>query len=152
MSRNVKHDTKILDTLEKIMRRNKATVKIGIIGDGVAREDGDISNAEVGAIHEFGQGDLPVRSFLRMPLNEKLGEAVEKDGISPETMREAVKSRGLKKMLKRIGLLAETIIGDAFDTGGFGEWEKSDFSRKKNEATLVEEQELRNSISSEVIT
>jgi len=157
LKNKVKFNNEVLVELTKIMRRNKAFTKIGIIGDGVQRKDGEgISNAEVGAHHEFGTegvdgyGGLPMRSFLRMPLTEKLQSHVKKNGVTNETMEKVVKQKSLGPILKNLGLLGETIIGNAFDTGGFGSWPKSNFKLKKNHQTLVETQDLRNSISSEV--
>ena len=41
-----------------------ASVQVGIFANDVRRE-GEVSNAELGTIHEFGLGDVPERSWLR---------------------------------------------------------------------------------------
>lgn len=50
------------------------TLKIGILGQGM--HDGSLTNAEVGAIHEFGapRAGIPERSFLRATADAKAGD------------------------------------------------------------------------------
>jgi hypothetical protein len=49
-----------------------------------------------------------------------------------------------------IGETAEKIIQDGFTSCGFGKWKPSDMTHKKVAMTLVETQQLMESISSEV--
>ena len=137
---------------ELIKNKNKGVVKIGILGDSNARNDGD-SNASIGAKHEFGDDKLPVRSFLRMPLVEKLQKALSDAGaLDKETLDALLKKKDKTLWLKKIGIVAEGVIGEAFDTGGFGRWQTSNMKNKKVHQTLVESQQLRDSITSEVET
>lgn len=59
-------DTKNLDKFIKALSKRISNVKIGILGGG-ARDDGK-TNAEIGAIHEFGTSTMPQRSFLRVQI------------------------------------------------------------------------------------
>ncbi len=115
---------KLLDEWMKALNK-KISIKIGIIGDKASQKhsDSDLTNAELGAIHEFGatinvsskmrnylrsQGlylkndtmsvVIPTRSFLRMPL------------MSPEGKKELRKivEEQLKSEIKPTDLSIET--------------------------------------------
>ena len=49
-----------------------------------------------------------------------------------------------------MGAVGESIVQDAFSTGGFGKWKPSRMENKQTKQTLVETQQLRNSITSDV--
>ena len=51
----------------------KPVVKVGILGKSKQRK-GVSTNYEIGLKHEFGKDGMPVRSFLRMPLNMYLNK------------------------------------------------------------------------------
>lgn len=52
--------------LERLQQRKQ--VKIGIPTGSGSTEDGELTMAQLAAIHEFGAGPIPERSFLRVPL------------------------------------------------------------------------------------
>lgn len=148
----------VFDTknLEKIIRALKkggnAGVKIGIFGKNAARQGSDLNNATIGAFHEFGTIHVPKRSFLKMPITERLKPELEKSGAFDEaTIKEVVKLGTIKPWLDKVAITAEAVVMDAFDTGGFGKWTPSDMTHKQNQQTLVETQQLRNSITTEVV-
>lgn len=127
-------------------------VRLGILGKQGLRKGVDgPTNAEIGAAHEFGTTTLPIRSFLRMPITEKLKSELEQSGaFDKDTLKEVIQSGSIEAWMKKVGIVGEAIIQEAFATGGFGQWKPSDMSEKKNHQTLVESQQLRNSITSEV--
>ena len=139
---------------------SKAKVQVGLFSDTagrVAPKNKLQDNPSVGFMHEFGMMFsiaktrariyLPERSFIRVPLMTRLGDEVQKFegwGASFEP----------KKMLGKLGLLAENIIQKAFDTGGFGVWPKLSprtIARKKSSAILIDTAQLRKAISSRVV-
>ena len=130
-------------------------VKLGILGDSgknTRKDDVALTNAEVGIKHEFGDGTMPMRSFLRMPITEKFQAALEQSGaFTKETIDQVIKEKSLHAWIQKFGILGEQIVLDAFQTGGFGQWRPSNMKYKKNQQTLVETQQLRDSITSEVI-
>jgi phage gpG-like protein len=140
--------------LEKLIKalKQKARVRVGILGDSAPREgSGGASNADIGAAHEFGTSTLPQRSFLRMPITMLLDKRLKDSNIlSVDNLRKVLKTGSMVDILKQVGIVAEGIVADAFDTGGFGKWVPSDMTRKTNHQTLVETTQLRNSITSEV--
>lgn len=135
-------------------------VKIGVLGGKSARRpeasiEGTpkqpLTNAEVGQIAEFGTEHTPVRSWLRMPLIKHLQSYMDKAGaFKKEVVIKILETRSLTPFMGKVGLTGERVIADGFDSGGFGEWPESDMRYKKNHQTLVETQQLRNSVTSEV--
>lgn len=151
MSDDNKPDFTNLDRLLKALK-NPPSVKVGILGKSAARKNGEgNNNPTVGAAHEFGTEKLPQRSFLRMPLTTKLKPEMESNGLfDREIIEEIINKKSLVGYLSQIGATAVTVIKDAFASGGFGKWEPSNMKLKKNHQTLVETQQLRDSITWEV--
>jgi len=160
MSDDMKINTPGLDKIMKALSGKMPKARVGILGDknvrgesagSTQKKQAGASNAEVGAAHEFGTATLPQRSFLRVPISEHLAKKLEETGLTDkETLKEVIKSGTLVPWLKKVAIAAEGIVLEAFDSGGFGKWKPSDMTHKKNHQTLVETQQLRNSITSEV--
>lgn len=152
MAKETGKTTLRLDGFEKLLKALKKppSVHVGVLGDTNARGGGGPSNAEIGAIHEFGMGSHPVRSWLRMPLQVFLNKAIEK-GITKKDIQDAIKKGDLTPIMAKIGIIAEGIVQDGFDTGGFGTWPPSDMTKKQNPQTLVETGQLRAAVTSEVV-
>lgn len=154
----IKVNGKILDNLLSAMKEKKIVAKVGVLGTKDARnaafdekDTGAISNATIGAAHEFGTSKLPQRSFLRMPLQTMLSKELLKNGFfTDENLREAAKEKNFKSYIEKIAITGVAVVLQAFDTGGFGEWPPSNMERKKVKQTLVETQQLRDSITYEV--
>lgn len=145
-------DTKIMDDLTKILKRDKTDVKVGIIGKNGRRESTQ-TNAQIGAKHEFGSEKLPIRSFLRMPLTEYLQKYLEKskDAIfTDDLIKRILAAKSLAPLFERIGIIGVRIVMDAFNSTGFGKWRPSIMEFKNNHQTLVETGQLMKSIEYEV--
>lgn len=173
-----KLDTKNLDQLAKALKSNLKNVRIGILGGSKnvrSESDGEIkagakvnatsgktkpnkpfdvsTNAAIGVLHEFGTGKMPMRSFLRMPLAENLQKYMAKAGaFNTDQLLAVIKDQSITPWLKAIAVLAESIVQDAFMTGGFGKWPawKTPGYRNKNNRILEDTGQLRDSITSEV--
>lgn len=125
--------------------------RVGILGAKNQREEAGKTNAEIGKKHEFGEDGMPKRSFLRMPISTKLRKEIEDSGgFKPEVFQKIIDERSLREWVKKVAICAEACVAKAFDTGGFGQWKPSNMDNKKVHQTLVETQQLRNSIISEV--
>ena len=163
---SVKITSDSLENLIKAFKHQKMYAKVGILDDKNARDDaigntttrsGDSgesqSNATIGLKHEFGSKKLPKRSFLRMPLIEKLSDKISKSKLlkNGHTMKKVIDEGSLHPLYDLIGGVGQDIVLEAFETGGFGKWTPSDMSRKKIHQTLVETHQLRDSISFEVV-
>lgn len=131
----------------------KASAKIGIFGGG-GREGSSVSNAQIGFWHEYGTTKMPKRSFLREPIAEYLDKKLEGSGAFDKEVLEQVVAQGtIIPWLKKVAILAEEIVAEGFATGGYGKWaplKHSTLARKKVLQILVETQQLRNSITTEV--
>lgn len=142
----VKADFSKLDKFIKGLESRYA-VDVGIFGarnTKIERDEVGINNAELGFIHEFGRG-VPVRSFLRMPLQVK----------SNQILKEVVEAGAVKKMsegnmygvLSDLGIACEKAIAEAFDSSGYGDWKPN----KKGTTPLVDTGQLRRSVASAVV-
>lgn len=146
--------------LEKLVESlgEKFFIDIGILGENNESEEGGITLAGIGAVHEFGtdkagRGNstvIPERSFIRMPL-ETGQEGIEKE-IKPK-LKEYIESGNIRGIFELIGIAGEARIQEAFETGGFGKWaplSEATILRKKSNAILIDEGKLRNAVSSKV--
>jgi len=70
---------KLVKLIERYQAAAKSSLKVGILG-GAAYPDGTPA-AMIGAIHEFGRGHVPQRSFLRSTMAEKHKEWAEAAGL-----------------------------------------------------------------------
>jgi hypothetical protein len=158
---DIKLDFKGLEKIEKAIRGN-FQVRVGILGGSAQRqdeegeEDDSINNAELGIIQEFGSisKGIPPRSFLRMPLEEKKTELVK--WLQKQDLEKMLQSKDfLKDTLARWGVKAEEIVDSAFSTSGFGKWlanSPATTEKKKSSKPLINTQQLRRSITSEVVS
>ena len=144
-----------LDQLLKALKAKPPVARVGILGDKGLRtnEKSFQTNAEIGAAHEFGTSTLPVRSFLRVPISENLQKQMQQSGaLDKSTLSEVVKQGSVLPWVKKIAILAEGIVIDAFASGGFGKWPawKDPNYTNNTGQLLVDTKQLRDSITSEV--
>lgn len=158
--------------LLKALKQKQPVVRVGILGDKTQRTENktklsfsevqnlvkprksgkQLTNAELGALHEFGGANMPQRSFLRMPLTERLNKEMQRSGAFSEQAFKGVMQQGtVIPWLKKLAVLAESIVLGAFDSGGYGKWPKwKKGYTNRTGMILVDSQQLRNSITSEV--
>jgi len=144
-----------LQSLFKALQESNLSVKIGILAEKDARtlqspldEGKNMSNATIGMIHEFGMG-VPQRSFLRKPIQEQFQKYLQGSGAFDEkSARDVVKGKSLLPWVKKFGVIGVRIVNDAFDSGY--DWQPSNMKYKTVHQTLVESQQLRNSITFQV--
>lgn len=147
---NVTLNTKKLKDLMELMGDQALVARVGVLGSSNGRKDFG-SNATIGALHEFGGTKMPQRSWLRMPLTEKLDGALKNNGvINQDSMNEALAEKSFKKIVSQVAITAVSVILEGFDTGGFGKWKPSKMQNKKNKQTLVETTQLRDSVTWDV--
>ena len=143
----VELNTKVLDQIVRAFKGKQPNILVAN-----SRKD-EQSNAVVCAAHEYGSSKLPPRSFLRMPINDDLEIEMEKTGAFNENMlKEVIRSGGLWVYCLRIAEVARVCVLNAFNVGGSSKtkWKRSNMKYKLNKQTLVETQQLRNSITTEV--
>ncbi len=75
--RAIDHGWNKLRQTAKNMAESQSVVKVGLLGNGKnERNDGALTNVEIGAIQEFGAGNVPERSFIRSTFNSKRSEYI----------------------------------------------------------------------------
>lgn len=161
-----------MEGLENIMRESSKSlsVRVGILGaktnrettvrpsygqraKAVAKSANEMSNADIGLVHEKGSKtkNIPRRSFLQMPLELKFKDAFKEQ---TQFFFNALAKGTIKQFLKKVGILGENVVQGAFATDGFGRWAKlkqSTINRKGSSAILIDSAQLRASITSDVV-
>lgn len=125
-------------------------VDVGILGESNETEEGGITTAGIGAVHEFGTDDgrIPERSWLREPI-ETGQESIE--AAIQRKIKPLIESGDISGIMKIIGIAAEARIQEAFETGGFGNWPditEETKDRKGSDAILIDDGAFRKSITS----
>lgn len=145
----MKLDTKQMDAFMKALAKGMPEIKVGILGDGAPRE-GEVTNAFIGACHEFGTSRVPMRSFLRIPLADHFGKKVKQAGYVG-VIQNIVEQESLVPLARKFAVMAEAIVLEGFATGGYGKWKAHAEGYQNNTGMLLQDtQQLRNSITSEV--
>jgi hypothetical protein len=82
----------------------------------------DMTNAAIGLVHEFGSTKrrIPARSWLRLPIITRLVPSFT--AKTADFWRYMIERKGIVKTLKILGIQAENVVQEAFDTGGWGSW------------------------------
>lgn len=149
----IEFDDKKLQDLKRILE-NKYSVKVGVLNGGDYKDDkNNITVAGYGAVNEFGsiKRNIPERSFIRAPLLTKLGKSIVEN---KNYLKDVIDKQGdMKKVYERLGILAKTIIFNAFETSGDGKWEldkPATVKRKKSSKPLIDKARLIKSIDYEV--
>lgn len=120
--------------------------KVGsqIYGDGV-------SVMVVGAIHEYGAGNVPERSFLRAPFLTQQGYVREQ--IIKEWASVMQGKSDASRALGRLGVIGTNLAKGAFTSNGYGTWpaiKASTIKAKGSSRTLIDTGTLRNAITWQV--
>lgn len=145
---NLKSLQKYAQTIDDV--KNKA-VYVGLPKEKATKkyEDG-MSVIRIGAIHEYGMGNSPQRSFLRVPFAENKKEI---DSFINKRFEMSGKEIAPIKALEQIGVFAEGISKRSFVKN---DWKKLSEARKKQKIVngksgntpLIDTGNLRNSITS----
>lgn len=126
--------------------------RVGLLGSDGAKDRDGMTNAEIGRIHEFGSitRGIPRRSWLRKPLEENIMKWVKSHA---EEYKQLMEKGDLKKWYSALGLEAEKIIGEAFESGY--DWKplspKTIARKKGSDKILIDTSQLRSSVSSQVL-
>ena len=152
-----------LENLTKALKmKNPPVIQVGVIG-GKARKkpEGKTSpktvptNAEIGAVHEYGSPakNIPARSWLRMPLKVKLQGQLEKDGLFDEkALNEVIRTGSIVPWLEKVKVAALATIKEGFASGGWGKWPswKKGYTNQTG-LKLVDTRQLRDSVDARIV-
>lgn len=156
---DVKLDISKMKTLVAFLQGGMPGIKVGIMGSKNKRTDGIPTNAEIGFANEFGvmtgPVKIPARSFIRMPLQTHFyDKLLSKKSLSKKEFEKAVKDGRAEEFAKKVGIVAEETIQEAFATRGWGQWKpNADYTvkQKGSDSPLIDTGQLRRSITSKVI-
>lgn len=122
---NVKADYSELENLINSFKSNYV-LRVGILGSKAHTQHdkgSDLTNAEIGAGHEFGEGNLPRRSFLEDSLKFKLDfTANELKPYKKLAFKAFFLQRKPKVFFYALGAKCLEAIEEGFATNGFGMW------------------------------
>lgn len=155
---DVRLEFKKLQNLINFIRNDMPAVKVGILGESAKRTQGGINNAEIGFVNEFGKmtghPKIPARSFLRMPLSMHFMDKVkEKKSLSSKEFEKAITNGKADDFARKVGLVAEEVIQEAFSTNGYGNWKPNapyTVEKKGSSSPLIDTGQLRRSITSRI--
>ena len=152
---------------ENLAKLASMQAKVGVFG-GRHPGSGE-SIPEIANLHEYGsqhersfnyKGNIikikgvPTRSFLRMPLRVKKLKIVGDKEYMKKYVMYALQTGHVNVPLEIMGHQAEAVIQDAFDSQGFGQWDKNInkeyIALKGSDTPLIDTGFLRQSITSKV--
>ena len=147
-TRIVTRDRGLLAFRRALATAGASAVAVGIHEDAGMHEDSGLSMAELGAIHEFGLGNVPERSFLRswaddrgVALPVEFASRIEQSLINGEATR----------ILNQIGLSAVGEIQQRMALGTPPPNEPATIARKGSSVPLIDTGALRQSIAYKVV-
>lgn len=126
-------------------------VVVGVTRATAGRDEtGEINNAELAAVHEFGtkDGRIPERSFIRSSMTENKEKYV---GTHAENLRKVVRGEmPFDKSLDLLGVRAAADVQQNIRDGDFVPLAQSTIDRKGSSKPLIDTGNLRQSITHEV--
>lgn len=151
---------RLLSRIAKLLSTNQLPkVKVGVLASTAQRAQDVQNNAQIGFTNEFGKltgyPKIPERSFIRMPLNLHFNNRLkQKKSLAGKEFEKALKSGKIEDFARKVGLVAEEVIQEAFETRGWGKWPKNaplTVELKGSDAPLIDTGQLRRAITSKVI-
>lgn len=142
---------RLREITERAKQLNNISLNVGIPSDKNEREKSvEVTNAELGIIHEFGAPErgIPERSFMRSTAKEesknvaKLAEIQIKESLNGEI--------SAYDAFSVIGNYLQVKIVDKITDGNFEENTKETIKRKKSSKPLIDTGQLRASITYEI--
>jgi len=146
----------MMKKLSKALNGDYVT-NVGVLGSSSARPEGTIDNAGIGLVMEFGRVTkkplIPARSWLRMPIVSRRKMILKAVSNSQRKIKNIEGWQDGKAIFEVLGLACESAIQEAFDSNGFGEWEKNSpvtIELKGSATPLIDTGEFRQSVMSAV--
>jgi hypothetical protein len=125
-------------------------VVVGIMGSDADEKRGDLTMAQLGAVHEFGapSRNIPQRSFLAATFEEKQQEMIET--VIRVTDKLAKGQIKFDRVHDQFGLLAQKWVVQRINNGIDPPLKRATIQRKGSSRPLVDTGRLRASIKYEV--
>lgn len=146
--RVVKRDRGLAAFKKALRDADAEAVAVGIHADAGVHADSGLTMAELGAIHEFGLGNVPERSFLRA-WGESRGKALLTERA--DLIESNTKAGNPRRALEQIGLLAVGEIQQRISAGIPPANTAETIARKGSSIPLIDTGALRQSITHKVV-
>lgn len=155
------YNNKLLVDLQKSLKE-RYYIEVGILGDNATQlhSDSSYTNAQIGAVHEFGSfsRNIPRRSFLYDPIKEGVDDLMQ-DGAMNNLFNKYAKANAIRKWYLLLESYCESFVNNAFVSSFRGRWadlKRSTVSRRKQKGNvqqfpLMDTGQLRRSISGRVV-
>ena len=148
-------ELEIVKRLKEVMKRSKQLnhlqLVVGIPSDENSRDESTgITNAELGAIHEFGvpEKGIPERSFMRSTASE---EANNLSRLAKIQISECLRGEtSAHDAFATVGVYLQGKIVDKITDGDFEPNTEATVKRKKSSKPLIDTGQLRGAITYEV--
>lgn len=155
---NVKHPNIGKELAKKLKDLKTREVAVGVLKSTNKDYGEGETIAEIGYVHEYGNRSkgIPQRSFLRMPFYKHQKQVDRMVEIGYKSLVEGTSN--VNDALNKIGGKATSIVVDAFNTRGYGEWQDNSektialktINGKQGTEPLVDTGNLKQSIHWEV--
>lgn len=137
----------------RLLKLKKSFVKAGVLGKNKARSEGQISNPELAAVHEYGTSRVPARPFILPPFLQNREKYLE---ILKKGFAQAVTKDSPDAFLKILRLLGQKMAADIkfYVTGGGPippPNSPETIKRKGSSRTLVDTGQLVRGVDFEVV-
>lgn len=143
--------SKFADLRSRLQGMAGKEVVVGVTRASAGRDQtGEINNAELAAVHEFGtkDGRIPERSFIRSSMTENSASYVD---THAENLRKVIRGEmPFDKSLDLLGVRAAADVQQNIRNGDFESLAQSTIDRKGSSKPLIDTGNLRQSITHEV--
>lgn len=148
---------KIIDTdinfnhLKKQIRKIANTsVETGYLSNN-KRTDGQVTNAELAVIHEFGTKNIPARPFIRPAFDNNEKEYRQKivNGIMKSFVKKTFSTSSFYKVMEAVGIQMKADIQEGIRSLPRN-LKQSTINAKKSNKALIDTGQLLNAVSSNV--
>jgi hypothetical protein len=135
---------------KNIIKATQGYVAVGLPAEKVGGKvyGDEMTVVRVGAIHEYGLGNNPRRSFLNVPFS-KNKDAMDA-GIAQQFNDVFAKGKKAEAALGLVGAIATNVAKGAFTTRGYGVWpdiKSGTKTSKGSSQVMIDTGTLRNSIT-----
>lgn len=140
-------DGKFLENLKRrLTGKREHVVNVGFPSS--AKEPDGTSTALVAAVHEYGSEHVPERPFMRVAIQENLGNY---KALNANSLKQLVRgSITTDKALGLLGLMASSHIKEKIKNGSFAPLKAATIKRKGSSKPLIDTGQMRQSVTYEL--
>lgn len=136
--------------VEEIRRRlmgmgKSPTVNVGFPASAGQHDEAEMNVASLAAVHEFGAGNVPERSFLRVAIRNNREKYVL---LNRQNLALIVRGQmGIDQALGQLGELAKSDVQMEITEGDFAPLSAATINRKGSSKPLIDSGQMRQSVA-----